>query len=121
MLLGDILKRFSMTFNMYIVDAEFCPDYCVHSHLGLWPICDEFRIWASNIAHFILFYRVFKSSIISYFYFVFNCYLSLKVMFVFVSYHVVFLVFIYVRCHFKLCFVIYHLVELYFIFTMSRN
>ena len=39
--------------------------------LGLRPICDEVRVWASNFVHFHLFiYRVFESFSISYFYFV---------------------------------------------------
>ena len=38
-----------------VVDAKFCPGYYLYfSILGLGPICDEFRIWASNLVLFFL-------------------------------------------------------------------
>ena len=78
---------------------------CLFSFLGLGPMCDEFRTWASNLVFLsCLFYFLESWSrfvLICLFrvYSVFNRYLSLKVMFVFVSYHVVFFVFIYIKCH----------------------
>ena len=76
---------------------------CLFLFLGLGPICDKFRIWASNlvicfiylsnlwvILVLVILFRICFTSI---------CYLSLRVMFVFISYHVVFFVFIHVKCH----------------------
>ena len=59
---------------------------CLFSFLGLGPICDEFRIWASNLVRF-YFIKSLSRFCISYLfrvYFVFNCYLPLNVMFVFI-------------------------------------
>ena len=69
--------------------------------LGLESVCDEFRIWVSNLVRFYLFIEsLSRLVLVIYFVFVSHLivYLSLNVMFVFVSYHVVFFVFIYVNC-----------------------
>ena len=82
-----------------IVDAKFCPGYCVYFHFGPWAY-----LWrVSNLGlepcpcFFIESLSRFCISYLFGVYLAFNYYLSLNVMFVFVSYHVVFFVFIYVN------------------------
>ena len=66
--------------------------------LGFGSVCDEFRIWVSNLVRF-----YFNESL-SHFglviYFVFNCLFVVKCHVVFVSYHVMFFIFIYVKYRF---------------------
>ena len=66
--------------------------------LGLGPICDEFRIWASNLVRFYFTESLSRFGLVIYF--VFNCLFVVKCHVVFVSYHVMFFVFIYVKYRF---------------------
>ena len=85
-----------LIWNFYnaFVDAKFCPGYCIFI-LGLGPICDKFRIWASNlvICFFYLssLWVILVLVILFRICFTFRCHLSLNVMFVFVSYRVLFI------------------------------
>ena len=100
--------------------------------LGLGPICDEFRIWASNLVIFFLFLFIESLShlvlvILFRICFASNCYLSSKVMFVSVSYHVVFfriqLLFVFkclvIKCHLFVCFEISRVILIVLLFGVS--
>ena len=63
---------------------------CLFFILGLGPVYDEFRIWASNLVRFYFIESLSRFELVIYFVLI-SYYLSVNVMFVFVPYRVLFL------------------------------